>query len=627
MKKKVETYTALKRRILALVLGLWLLLMVLITLGGAQDVIRQIQPEAWDYLTTYAKSPLNYSETNAALPGYRQYGYQFHVGWVRHEIDLDLSFPFALQRFSSGIVPDELDLGYETAMIYWDDKGDLAKSGDVLYFPYMTAETWKKSESERKIDGYAVVDLTTFPEGKIIAKHIGTGPYHGEMVFPLYDIRMKGYFEGEQFYPVRVDLLYTAFPGSQDWKTEFEREVPPGAKLEYIFATNGARGFRFEKNPVTVNGVRYDSLTDALDAWRQEPRQTREAEVSGWTNYVLFLRHAFTDDSGQLIHVALAARCNPLLYSVTALWPVYVVTLAILAAMVALLIFKIRRELTEPVRQVNLVARGLSLPEGKSYEPRWQEPYELERIVKDTQQALQEAKAEARQLQTQLEYAKNAEEYRRRMISGLTHELKTPLAVIHSYAEGLQEGIAQEKKEQYLGVILEESEKMDAMVLQMLDLSRLEAGKVKLAADNFSLAALTRSVFDRMMPLAQEKGLTVRFTMPNECRLTADEGRITQVVTNLASNAIKYTPEGGEISVIVYRKNDTNILCVENTCERLSQEALEKVFDSFYRGDDARTTEGTGLGLAIVKAIVEQHGGSCRAFNTPTGVQFQVILP
>jgi signal transduction histidine kinase len=245
----------------------------------------------------------------------------------------------------------------------------------------------------------------------------------------------------------------------------------------------------------------------------------------------------------------------------------------------------------------------------------------------DLQQQLQESQAEIRQLQTALEYAKDAESYRRRMISGLTHELKTPLAVIHSYAEGLQEGIAEEKKEQYLGVILEESEKMDAMVLQMLDLSRLEAGKVKLAADSFSLAALTRSVFDRMMPLAQEKGLTVRFTMPNECRLTADEGRITQVVTNLASNAIKYTPEGGEISVIVYRKNDTNVLCVENTCERLSQEALEKVFDSFYRGDAARTTEGTGLGLAIVKAIVEQHGGSCRAFNTPTGVQFQVILP
>jgi signal transduction histidine kinase len=245
----------------------------------------------------------------------------------------------------------------------------------------------------------------------------------------------------------------------------------------------------------------------------------------------------------------------------------------------------------------------------------------------DLQQQLQEAKAETRQLQTALEYAKNAEEYRRRMISGLTHELKTPLAVIHSYAEGLQEGIAQEKKEQYLGVILEESEKMDAMVLQMLDLSRLEAGKVKLAADNFSLAALTRAVFYKMQPLAEAKGLTVRFTMPNECQLTADEGRITQVVTNLASNAIKYTPEGGEISVIVYRKNDTNILCVENSCQRLSDEALSKVFDSFYRGDAARTTEGTGLGLAIVKTIVELHGGTCTAYNTPTGVQFQVILP
>jgi signal transduction histidine kinase len=351
--------------------------------------------------------------------------------------------------------------------------------------------------------------------------------------------------------------------------------------------------------------------------------------VSGWTNYVLFLRHAFTDDSGQLIHVALAARCNPLLYSVTALWPVYAVSLLLVLVACFLLLKNIRRELTQPLEQLSMKLSGLTamLPDGPEYDSRWQEPYDLERKALSLQQRLQEAKAEARQLQTQLEYAKNAEEYRRRMISGLTHELKTPLAVIHSYAEGLQEGIAQEKKEQYLGVILEESEKMDAMVLQMLDLSRLEAGKVKLSNDRFSLAALTQSVFDRLMPLAEEKGLTVRFTMPNECQLTADEGRIGQVITNLASNAIKYTPEGGEISVIVYRKGERNVLCVENTCERLSTEALEKVFDSFYRGDAARTTEGTGLGLAIVKAIVEQHGGSCRVFNTPTGVQFQVVLP
>jgi two-component system sensor histidine kinase VanS len=79
--------------------------------------------------------------------------------------------------------------------------------------------------------------------------------------------------------------------------------------------------------------------------------------------------------------------------------------------------------------------------------------------------------------------------------------------------------------------------------------------------------------------------------------------------------------------VIAYQKKGEHYLSVENTCQRLSEEALARVWDSFYRGDAARTTEGTGLGLTVVKTIVELHGGTCRVFNTPTGVQFQIILP
>ena len=131
------------------------------------------------------------------------------------------------------------------------------------------------------------------------------------------------------------------------------------------------------------------------------------------------------------------------------------------------------------------------------------------------------------------------------MTSDIAHELKTPLAVIHSYAEGLKEHIAEEKRDKYIDVILSEVTRTDRMVLEMLDLSRLEAGKVKLSRDDFSLLALTHAVFEKQEMAAQAKELNIRFDFPDDFTVTADEGRIAQVIENFATNAVKYTPAGG----------------------------------------------------------------------------------
>jgi signal transduction histidine kinase len=265
------------------------------------------------------------------------------------------------------------------------------------------------------------------------------------------------------------------------------------------------------------------------------------------------------------------------------------------------------------------------LPEHKK--ARWLEPRTLQENYEVMVDAHYRAKTELRQLQTALDYAQNAEIKRREMISNITHELKTPLAIIHSYAEGLKDGIAADKQEQYLNVILEESERMDGMVLEMLDLSRLEAGKVRLSSDRFSLLGLTRSIFDRLAPVSAEKNLQIEYYLVEEFDITADESRIGQVITNFATNAIKYTPEGGRIWIKVYRHREQTILCIENECAPLPDEALSKIWDSFYRAEASRTTKGTGLGLAIAKAIIELHGGTVSAQNTSTGVEFRCTLP
>jgi len=256
----------------------------------------------------------------------------------------------------------------------------------------------------------------------------------------------------------------------------------------------------------------------------------------------------------------------------------------------------------------------------------------LEEHFENTHQTLSENKAELQQLRTALDYARDAEERRKQLISNITHELKTPLAILHSYCECLQEDLPKETQAQYLQTVLEETEKMDSMVLQMLELSRLEAGKIRLASDPVSLLQLTNTVAERMKPLLEQRELTLVYGYTEDLTVTADEARMEQVITNLLSNAQKYSVQGGIIRVSTYRSGSSLEFKMENTAPHLSQEALEKVFDSFYRADTSRNTPGTGLGLALVKSIISLHGGTCSVKNThqddgAQAVQFGFTLP
>ena len=154
----------------------------------------------------------------------------------------------------------------------------------------------------------------------------------------------------------------------------------------------------------------------------------------------------------------------------------------------------------------------------------------------------------------------------------------------------------------------------------MLDLSRLEAGKVKLSRDDFSLIALTRSIFEKLEMAAQAKDLQIDFNFPDDFTITADESRIAQVVENFATNAIKYAPTGGHISVTIQTDHSSTSFHIENDSEPLSSEALSKVWDTFYRTDEARSGGGTGLGLAIAKALLTYI-----VVNVPCAIQNQVL--
>lgn len=326
--------------------------------------------------------------------------------------------------------------------------------------------------------------------------------------------------------------------------------------------------------------------------------------------------------------IVTAMHTNPVKIAVSFLGKVYWLTFA--AAFMGFLLIRrsVKKHLILPLRSMNegMAAGWKRIMPLQEKAPKWEEAYELWRHYDKTREVLNTNQNELSRLNTALEYAKTGEQRRRQMTSNIAHELKTPLAVIHSYAEGLKEHIAEEKREKYLDVILSEAERTDALVLEMLDLSRLEAGKVRLARDDFSLGELTKSIFEKLRLAAEAKNLQISFDFPEESTITADESRIAQVVENFASNGVKYTPQGGSISVGIWKRGGKTSFTIANDCKPFSQEELSKVWDTFYRRDEARSGGGTGLGLAIAKSIIELHGGSCSVHNTETGVQFMFTI-
>lgn len=207
------------------------------------------------------------------------------------------------------------------------------------------------------------------------------------------------------------------------------------------------------------------------------------------------------------------------------------------------------------------------------------------------------------------------------------HELKTPLAVLRAHAEALREDIAPEKRDQYLDVVLSESDRMSALVGGLLELSRTEA-KGAAKKEPVDLAALVREVFAPLALPLEQKNLQLQPEL-EEVSLSGDRARLEEAVENLASNALRHADSGGTVQVSLEKLGHRARLTVYNDGPNIPSEDLSRLWEPFYRADPSRSRDsgGTGLGLAIVWKTVEALGGRCWAENRPGGVAFVLELP
>jgi two-component system phosphate regulon sensor histidine kinase PhoR len=223
------------------------------------------------------------------------------------------------------------------------------------------------------------------------------------------------------------------------------------------------------------------------------------------------------------------------------------------------------------------------------------------------------------------------ETVRREFVANVSHELRTPLTSIRALVETLESGVVDDAAvaNDFLSRIIGEVDRLTALVEDLLDLARLEAGRTPLNKVRTDPAELVRRGVDRLRPQTDRAQLALDVSADSPLPLIdVDAARIEQVLLNLVHNAIKFTPPGGRISVHVSADARQVMVDVQDTGIGISAEEQSRLFERFYKSDRARRSEGTGLGLAIAKHIIQAHGGDISVTSTPgEGATFRFTLP
>ena len=267
--------------------------------------------------------------------------------------------------------------------------------------------------------------------------------------------------------------------------------------------------------------------------------------------------------------------------------------------------------LVDTAREANLVA-NLAFDEFQPDLKRGDEIGELNRALSEM----------AATLHARWDSERDLEDKRQQFVSAASHDLKTPLALIGGYAEAIAQDISPEENARYLAAIEQETDRMNGLVREMLDYTRLDRTDELKNRKTLNLTALVRDVLTEYAPLFEKRHLTA--DIADGVRIRGDETLLRRAVGCLLENAAKYSPENGRVSVRLTNSRN-HLLTVENDCEPIPEDELPRLFEMFYRGDKARDRAGGhGLGLAILQKILALHGLTCKAENIKGGVRFIV---
>ena len=253
-----------------------------------------------------------------------------------------------------------------------------------------------------------------------------------------------------------------------------------------------------------------------------------------------------------------------------------------------------------------------------------QDEDEVGLLAEQINQVYEQLLATIRSLDEEKEHMLAVEKSKTVFLRSASHELKTPITIIKRQLEGMLLGIgAYKDHEKYLALSLEVAATLETMVQEILTISRLETN-VDFKMEHFDCAPMIHGYLREIDDLVATKELQIHLDIQSPAFINGNKLLIEKVFSNLISNAVKYSPHGASVDIILQNTNGRFLFSVENTGTHIPEDDIPKLFDAFYRMEQSRSrrTGGSGLGLYMVQRILQQHNSYCEACNTENGVKF-----
>ncbi|AUB65882.1 two-component sensor histidine kinase [Bacillus cereus] len=385
-------------------------------------------------------------------------------------------------------------------------------------------------------------------------------------------------------------------------------------------------------NPIYKNSIFLDNIkgfqTDLLLKESNKIRyttQTMDYEKND-IKYKLLIK-PIKEKDGSVTYIYAMASLQPVDEAVQMVQDYYIYIIAFVVVLIFLASFYYSKQIAKPLLKINDTTKKIAQLDFTEKIPITSKD-EIGDLSKNINVLSNKLHSHIGQLEEDIEKERKLEKTRKEFISGVSHELKTPLSIMKSCISILKDGVAKHKKDYYFQAMEREVDKMDTLILDMLELAKFESGTYKMKKDSFYIDTVIEDICEHLSVEIEKKELRVH---KNICsfEVIANQGRIEQVIVNFITNAIRYTPNKEDIIISTIDEKDRIKVCIENKGTHIEEEQLDKIWDRFYRVDTARQRSqgGTGLGLAISKNILELHDTEYGVKNTEDGVLFYFYLP
>ncbi|PHA28648.1 two-component sensor histidine kinase [Bacillus wiedmannii] len=385
-------------------------------------------------------------------------------------------------------------------------------------------------------------------------------------------------------------------------------------------------------NPIYKNSIFLDNIkvfqTDLLLKESNKIRyttQTMDYEKND-IKYKLLIK-PIKEKDGSVAYIYAMASLQPVDEAVQMVQDYYIYIIAFVVVLIFLASFYYSKQIAKPLLKINDTTKKIAHLDFTEKIPITSKD-EIGDLSNNINVLSNKLHSHIGQLEQDIEKERKLENTRKEFISGVSHELKTPLSIMKSCISILKDGVAEHKKEYYFQAMEREVDKMDTLILDMLELAKFESGTYKMKKDLFYIDSVIEDICEYLSVEIEKKELRVH---KNICsvEVMANQSRIEQVIVNFITNAIRYTPNKEDIMISTIDEQDRIKVCIENKGTHIEEEQLDKIWDRFYRVDAARQRSqgGTGLGLAISKNILELHDAEYGVKNTEDGVLFYFYLP